>query len=152
MYKVETAPERSGWRDEGISRRHRLWGCDCCATDIDFLLIEYVPDGFGNVKNCALIEYKHEVAPEQHTKALQYLALKQLCDPAKLPLFAVRYASDFSWFLVVPLNEFAKFHLPQQKKMSEKEYVNFLYVLRGRQGAPSAVLAKLNGSSEATHD
>ena len=50
--------ERSGWRDEWISKRHRLWGFDCPAVDIDFLMLEYdrsVP--------CALIEYK-----EQHAR------------------------------------------------------------------------------------
>ena len=37
---MEVRNERTGWRDEGISRRHRLWGVTCAATDIDFLLVE----------------------------------------------------------------------------------------------------------------
>jgi hypothetical protein len=31
----------SCWRDEAISQRHRLWGFNCPAVDIDFLMIEY---------------------------------------------------------------------------------------------------------------
>ena len=37
---MEVRKERTGWRDEEISRRHRLWGVSCAATDIDFLLVE----------------------------------------------------------------------------------------------------------------
>ena len=58
MKVMEVKKERSGWRDEGISRRHRLWGVSCSATDIDFLLVEYI---YNTPK--AIIEYKNEHAP-----------------------------------------------------------------------------------------
>jgi hypothetical protein len=49
--------EQLGWRDERISARHRTWGCDCPAADIDFLVLEY--DG-GVASD--LVEYKHDNA------------------------------------------------------------------------------------------
>lgn len=36
-----SGPERTGWRDENLSRRHREWGFHCPAVDLGFLLIEY---------------------------------------------------------------------------------------------------------------
>lgn len=33
-----TAQERTGWRDEEISARHRIWGVNCPAVDLDFLM------------------------------------------------------------------------------------------------------------------
>ena len=58
-----TRQERTGWRDEGISRRHRTWGVALTAVDLDFMLVEYT-DG----KATALIEYKSEhAAPIQRS-------------------------------------------------------------------------------------
>ena len=71
MKVMEVKKERSGWRDEGISRRHRLWGVSCSATDIDFLLVEYI---YNTPK--AIIEYKNEHAPPQKLSASQYQVLK----------------------------------------------------------------------------
>ena len=34
--------ERTHWRDEALSERHRLWGYDCPAVDVDFLLRDLV--------------------------------------------------------------------------------------------------------------
>ncbi len=50
---------------------------------------------------------------------------------AGIPVFAARYASDFSWWNVVPLNYIAKRYLPDRKVMTEREWVTFLYNLRG---------------------
>jgi len=33
-----TAHERTGFRDEALSRRHREWGINCPAVDVDWLL------------------------------------------------------------------------------------------------------------------
>ena len=49
--------ERSGWRDEMLSQRHRDWGFNCPAIDIDFLLIEY-----NSAKVKALVEYNMDEA------------------------------------------------------------------------------------------
>lgn len=140
----ETAKERTGWRDERISQRHRLWGVECKATDIDFLLLEYSND-FGKITPAAIIEYKHEYAPPQMLNNCQYLALKTLGDKADLPIFAVRYNDSFTQFLVVPVNKYATSTIRERQQMTEKEYVNFLFCLRGYNGAPKDILDKLNG-------
>lgn len=33
--------ERTGWRDERLSRRHREWGFDCPMVDCDFIAVEF---------------------------------------------------------------------------------------------------------------
>ena len=50
---------------------------------------------------------------------------------ASLPVFAVRYAADFSWWRVVPLNAQAKAWLPERAEMTEREWVTLLYRIRG---------------------
>jgi hypothetical protein len=119
--------ERSGWRDEAISRKHREWGWDCPAVDIDFLLLEY-----DRAIPVALIEYKHENAPVAHSVHPSYRALSILATRANIPFFSVRYASDFSWWLITALNELAKRILPDRVTLDESQYVQFLYQLRDR--------------------
>ena len=62
-----TTKERTGWRDERISQRHRLWGVECQAIDLDFLLVEYRSE-YDDIRPVAIIEYKHECAPSQNLK------------------------------------------------------------------------------------
>ena len=119
--------ERTGWRDQGLSLRHREWGWDCPAIDIDFLMVEY---DLGNP--VALVEYKNEHACEQRISHPSYRALIQLADRAQLPLFLVRYTDDFSQWTVIPLNDHAKEKCPSNWECSESDYVRFLYGLRGR--------------------
>lgn len=71
------AGERTGWRDQEISRRHRRWGFHCMATDVDFLLVEHhvgMP--------IALVEYKHWRARPVNLDHPSYLALVALADRA----------------------------------------------------------------------
>ena len=121
----QVSPERTGWRDEGISRRHREWGLDCPAIDIDFLLIEY---NYG--KAMALVEYKHENATPQYPTHPSYKALIDLGDRAGIPVFAARYANDYSWFKVTSLNEYAKSYIPECETMAEDEWVVLLKRVR----------------------
>lgn len=120
--------ERTGWRDQGISERHRLWGVALPAADLDFLLIEY-----DKGRACALIEYKHELSSPQFVSHPSYLALADLGNRANIPAFAVRYAKDFSWWLAVPLNALAKKVIPSRRRMSEAEWIQLLYRIRGHQ-------------------
>ena len=124
--------ERSGWRDEKLSKRHRDWGKDCPMADIDFLVIEYdcaVPK--------ALVEYKHEQQSVENF--LKYLkgsnckAIGHLGDMAQLPAFVVRYKDDLSAYHARPINAVAREWLPKPKTMAESEWVSFLYRLRGRE-------------------
>ena len=119
--------ERTGWRDAGLSARHRSWGWDCPAVDIDVLLVEY---DLG--KPIALIEYKNEHATPQQKTHPSFNALIELGNRASIPVFACRYKDDFSNFRVIPLNDFSKEYVPKRITLTELEYVNLLYKLRGR--------------------
>jgi hypothetical protein len=133
----QVTPERTGWRDMNLSERHRLWGWDCPAVDLDFLFLEY-----DRGKAVALVEYKHERAKPQMPIHPTYQAMKDLADRAGVPFFACRYKGDFSEFLVVPLNENARKILPVRTPMSEAGWVSFLYMARGRE-VPTSIVDSL---------
>lgn len=122
----EVKEERSGWRDLALSQRHRKWGWDCPAVDLDFLFLEY-----DKGEPVAIIEYKHERASPQYASHPTYQAMIRLGTRAGVPVFASRYKDDFSVWNVVSLNELATKILPQRKAMTEREWVTFLYQLRG---------------------
>jgi hypothetical protein len=126
-----SAEERTGWRDEELSLRHRLyWGRDCPAVDVDFMLSdapEMFDDNFRLVeyyhsKPKALIEYKHW-NPGTRAEVMDHLGLtvdgwmranykahKNLCDHYVcegvngLPYLVAFYRSDPWQFEVVPIN------------------------------------------------
>ena len=118
--------ERTNWRDEALSQRHRQWGWNCPGLDLDFVFLEY-----DKGKAVAIVEYKNENAPKQFASHPSYQALIDLGNRADLPVFVCRYASDFAWWNVIPLNNVAKQKLPSRTRMSEQEWVKFLYNLRG---------------------
>lgn len=124
----DVAPERTGWRDEKISLRHRQWGFDCPGVDIDFLMVEY-----DKAKVAGLVEYKNEWAAPQYSSHPSYKALIDLADRAGVPFLACRYGSDFSWWKVVPMNSRAKKLLREPAELSERGFVDLLYRMRGRQ-------------------
>jgi hypothetical protein len=121
-------PERTGWRDAGLSGRHRLWGFKLPAVDLDFILCE-----FDKGKPTAIIEYKHELAKPQFSTHPSYIALSKLGDRAGLPVFVVRYSSVFEWFKVMPLNSIAKKVVPERITVDERTFVTWLYEIRGIQ-------------------
>lgn len=119
--------ERTGWRDEGLSLRHRQWGVDCPAVDIDFLLLEY-----DNGAPVAIVEYKMQHSNESKFEHPSYKALKSLCDKSGLPFFICRYSFDYSSMEVIPANDYAKKWLGRKTAMSEGDYVTLLYAIRNR--------------------
>jgi hypothetical protein len=122
-----TAYERTGWRDERISARHRQWGYNCPAVDLDFLVAEY------NVgEPVALVEYKHESAQQAQLQHPTYRALSSLCRRADLPFMVVYYRPDPWRFLVVPVNERAVAFYRGPQSLSERRFVKSLYVMRER--------------------
>jgi hypothetical protein len=122
----EVRPERTNWRDQRISQRHRRWGWDCPAVDLDFLLLEY-----DRGRAAALVEYKHEKAPPQYATHPTYRAMIDLGNRAGIPVFGVRYAEDWSWWRATPLNDLAREHLPQQTTLTEEQWISLLYRIRG---------------------
>lgn len=130
----EVRPERTGWRDEALSRRHRRWGWDCPAVDLDFLFLEY-----DHGKASAIVEYKNEHAAPQYASHPTYQAMIDLGNRAGLPVIACRYSDDFSVWKVVPLNEHAKQHIPHRIETDEKGWVKLLYRIRGYD-VPQSVL------------
>ncbi|MBQ3642555.1 MAG: hypothetical protein IJQ99_02210 [Synergistaceae bacterium] len=120
--------ERTGWRDEGLSLRHRQWGFDCPMTDIDFLALEY---DTGKAK--AIVEYKNEHAQLQYPSHPSYRALIDLGNRAELPVFACRYSDDFSKYKVTALNFHASKFCPVPAELTEREWVSMLYKIRDRE-------------------
>lgn len=126
-----TKKERTGWRDEKISRRHRLWGFNCPAIDIDFIMIEYnkgIP--------VALIEYKRYTGSISNVHQNSVNAIIILADNSNIPFFIVYYWDDVWAFQIFPVNNIAKEKLKNSKFVKseiipEQEYVSFLYELRG---------------------
>ena len=137
-------PERTGWRDEGISARHRLWGWDCPAVDIDFLLLEY-----DKGKPVAIIEYKNDRATEQDAQHPSYRALRSLANSASVPFLEVRYTDDYSWYRILPRNLLARKHKSyMDNAITEVEYVTFLYRLRNREAPPNVLMDLYDGPIE----
>lgn len=131
---MDVRSERTGWRDEGLSRRHRRWGWDCPAVDLVFLMLEY-----DHGKASAIVEYKNEHAAPQYATHPTYQAMIDLGNRAMIPVIACRYTDDFSKWRVVPLNEFAKTFVPDRTEMTEKQWVKLLYKIRGYD-VPDSVL------------
>jgi len=137
-----SANERHGKRDGVLSAKHRRWGLNVPAVDIDFLL-EY-----DNRKACAIIEYRHYNGSIR-TDSANLLAQIDLANRASLPMFVVQYryanddgtlwkehtVDDPAFFRIIPCNDHAeKLWLTQDVDsfMTEREYVSWLYQLRGR--------------------
>lgn len=142
-----TMRERNGWRDKNISLRHRLWGVETQATDIDWVVTEYRSES-GDIRPVAVIEYKNEHAPQQSLSMPQYVVLRKLATRADLPFFVVRYATDFSAFQVIPANIWAKNILRESVQLSEEQYVRFMYRLRGYSEVPTKVLNNIAQQKE----
>ena len=138
----KTMPERTGWRDKDISLRHRLWGVEIQATDIDWLVTEYRNE-YGVIRPVAIVEYKHENAAHFNLTCPQYQVLDKLATRADLPFFVVRYNLEFDPLLITPANGWAQTKFDAPRQMSEIEYVDFMYRLRGYKGIPEKVRVKI---------
>lgn len=141
----KVAKERTGWRDMSLSLRHREWGYDCPAIDIDFL--EY-----DKGRAIALCEWKHERAP-LHTNDANMRARRDLANRAGVPLFVIYRCEKLSWFEIYPENSIAREMFsssgvepgPYRTQGGEIELVQFLYWLRGRV-LPDSVIDKIKST------
>jgi len=117
--------ERTGFRDEAISKRHRDWGFNCPAVDLDFLVVEY---NLG--KPVGLIEYKHHMARMPNHKHPTYRALRDLADSSDLPFLLAFYWPDIWAFRVHPGNVKAAEQFTCGEILTERQYVTRLYQMR----------------------
>lgn len=139
--------EKTCWRDLVLLKRHRVWGWDCPAEDIDFL--EY-----DNRKAVALIEYKRQIGDlencyipkgkEENVANLE--ALIDLANKASLPAFITFYHQSGKtwWFHILPLNDIATKADPPPGIVNEYKYVEFLYWLRHK-AIPESTKQRLAG-------
>ena len=124
--------ERTGWRDSEISLRHRQWGYNCPAVDLDFVMAEY---NYG--KPVAIVEYKHCMAQEPEVNHPTYRALTALADGyigGALPFFIAFYYPPEWYFRIIPVNATASAYYGrvQDEYLTEQRFVKSLYVLRKR--------------------
>lgn len=115
-------------RDMHLLLRHRSWGFDVPATDIDFL--EY-----DNAKAIALVEYKRTQDLNACTPrdGANLEALADLGDRAELPVFVTFYNQTLAWYRIFPVNAHAVNTGPPEGILPEIKYIDFLYWLRGRE-------------------
>jgi hypothetical protein len=122
-----TREDRTGWRCQAISQRHRTWGYDCPAVDLDFMVAEY---NYG--KPVALIEYKDKHARNPDLNHATYKALKSLADgyTEPLPFLVAIYCPDDWWFRIIPVNARAIYIYKNRSLLTEQRFVRSLYSLR----------------------
>ena len=126
----EVSPERTGWRCEKISRRHREWGYNCPAVDLDFLVAEY-----NHGKPVALVEYKDIHARQPDLRHPTYKALIELANnyaPGPLPFLIAFYDPETWRFRITPMNAAAVAHSGHvaEQWIPEQRFVRGLYLLR----------------------
>jgi len=126
----KTRPERTQWRDQKLSERHRKWGFNCPAIDIDFLMIE-----FHVGKPIAIVDYKRYTGSIKNLNQKSINAISILANNSNIPFFVVFYWDDIWAFQITAINNIAKNILQQHKIdknkiLTEQQYVSFLYKLR----------------------
>ena len=121
--------ERTGWRDMELSLRHRDWGFNCPAVDLDFLMVEY-----NHGLPVAMVEYKHNKARMPNLQHPTYRAIADLANGYRdggIPFIVAFYWPENWVFKVYPVNEIAKKTYRNGMKLSELRFVKSLYYLRG---------------------
>ena len=123
--------ERTGWRDAELSLRHRDWGYNCPAADLDWVVVEY---NLG--APVALIEYKWRTSNSfrnlviPNLRHATYRACRILADNSDIPYLLVFYDKNPWLFCVHPVNEHGKKWFAENELLSEYDYVRELYMIR----------------------
>jgi len=125
----QVRPEVFGFRDEGISNRHRKYGVSICACDEDFLLIEHnwgIP--------YAIVDYK--MSPSYGKVDLNtpnMRAQATICTNSGIGFYLCYYWPDYGYGVVLEAgNYIAREVLScERKAFTELGYVKFLHRLRG---------------------
>jgi len=117
--------EQTHWRDAALSLRHRQWGADLAAVDLDLVLVE-----FDHGTPRALIEYKSAGAQVDFSSP-SVKALERLATAAGIPFAVVKYWPDTWAFAITPMNAAAR-RAFKAGECTEVGFVRQLYELRGR--------------------
>lgn len=131
--------EKLGKRNLCYNNRHRQWGESLNTMDVDFM--EYK-----NGKPVALIETKFGLIKDVDLNDEKFDALCSLADERIPVILCIYYPMDSDHrligveregtavahiqFVIIGINQLGRRLIPQRKRMSEKEYVEFLYKLR----------------------
>ncbi len=135
--------EKTGKRNLQYSKRHRIYGSKMKMYDLDSVEFDSVTK-----QPVAMVETKFGYAKTINLCSDEFDCLCNLADRLDVPLLCLVYyplnaqdqlidANDtFSTlvhmqFIVIPVNEPAKKVLPSQCRMTETQWVKFLYRLRG---------------------
>lgn len=143
--------ESTGWRDRFISQWHRKIGFNAPAMDIDGIGTEAGEhEGawieYDHHKPVVLMEYKtvgHTRDRGKEKLLSEVRPLQALAELAGLPAYLVSYDEEHLRFAAISLTEHGEQH-GGDAWMSEIEFAEFLYRVRGRQ-LPSDVRARLGG-------
>ncbi|PYS91095.1 MAG: hypothetical protein DMF62_03050 [Acidobacteria bacterium] len=127
--------ERTNWRDERLSKWHQNIGADCPAVDLDFLLVEY-----DRGEAMALVEYKHHRCRRPTFQEPSYAALRDLCAGAEIPLICCIYSDDLTTWDAYPLNIHAELWLNGPTQLTENQWIDLLYRIRGRITPPQFLI------------
>lgn len=112
-----------------LSHRHREWGHDCPAVDLDFVLAEY-----NHGVAVAIVDYKHHLEDIASTNGRTHQVLADFhdVDGHQYPFFIARFWPDTWAFKVRAMNDRARLHLctAEWQPCNEQQYVRMLYRLR----------------------
>jgi hypothetical protein len=133
LTRQQTNVERSGFRDAWLSDWHRHTHPSLAMSDVDWICVE-----MRYAHPVALVDYKL-MAPRtlEPTSALR--GVNNLAIMAGLPFFVVFYQHDPAIFTVSPMNRLARFIEPELVTMSEREYIAFLFAIRGEKAPIEAL-------------
>ena len=121
-------PERTHFRDHALSLRHRQWGYDCPAVDLDFPLVEY-----NRGEASAIVEYKFAAAGKPDLTHPSLRALAGLANAAGIPFIVALYTREPWTFQVFRGNEHAnRIYREDGRILTEREFVESLYFMRNR--------------------
>jgi hypothetical protein len=119
--------ERSGWRDEEFEQWHarNLFRLPAGVGTLFFL--EY-----DKSLPVALVDYVPKVYSKSNLNNLKYKAIINMCDKAGIFFFNAEFSEDLTTWTIGPCNDKAKVCLSSKTEMKEKEWVDLLYKIRGR--------------------
>lgn len=141
--KLPVKPRLYAYEASWYSDRHRLYGYNAPALDIDFFMIEY-----DKGLPAALIEAKHINAQNVRLDHPSFRAMKVLADNSKIPFLITYYDPETACYYIVPMNDHAR-AIPLCDKprwFTEKNYVKMLYWLR-KKNVPADILNNLSSTA-----